>query len=87
MKLTVRQIAEAIQTVLSGTRASNYREGGDEYRILVQVKDADQMALREILDLTLANSAEVEAIIEYRKALLALYRLDGSILPRWGIKQ
>jgi len=56
LKLSVRQIAEALQTVLGGTRASVYRESGDEYRILVKVKDADQMELSDILDMTLVNS-------------------------------
>jgi HAE1 family hydrophobic/amphiphilic exporter-1 len=56
MKLTVSQIANMLQTVLSGTRASNYREGGDEYRILVKLKDAERMDLRDILDLTLTNA-------------------------------
>jgi HAE1 family hydrophobic/amphiphilic exporter-1 len=56
MKLTVSQIANMLQTVLSGTRASNYREGGDEYRILVKLRDAEQMDLRDILDLTLTNA-------------------------------
>ena len=56
MKLTISQIANMLQTALSGTRASNYREGGDEYRILVKVRDADRMDLREILDLTLTNA-------------------------------
>jgi len=56
MKLTVRQIAESLQTVLSGSGAGNYREGGDEFRILVQVKDAEKMNLRNLLDLTVANA-------------------------------
>ena len=56
MKLTVSQIANMLQTVLSGTRASNYREAGDEYRILVKLKDADQLKLDELLDLTLTNA-------------------------------
>ncbi len=56
MKLTVSQIANTLQTVLSGTRASNYREAGDEYRILVKLKDAERMDLRDILDLTLTNA-------------------------------
>jgi len=56
MKLTVSQIANALQTVLSGTRASNYREGGSEYRILVKLKEAERMDLRDILDLTLTNA-------------------------------
>jgi len=56
MSLTVRQIAEMLQTVLSGTRVGNFRESGDEYRILVKVEEADQMDLSEILDLTLVNT-------------------------------
>jgi HAE1 family hydrophobic/amphiphilic exporter-1 len=56
MKLTVSQIANTLQTFLTGTRASNYREGGDEFWIRVKVKDAEKMSLDELLDLTLTNS-------------------------------
>jgi HAE1 family hydrophobic/amphiphilic exporter-1 len=56
MKVTVSQVADMLQTVLSGTHASNYREGGDEYRILVKLPDAERMALQEVLDLTLTNA-------------------------------
>jgi HAE1 family hydrophobic/amphiphilic exporter-1 len=56
MKLTVSKIANTLQTILSGTSASNFREGGDEYRILVKLKGAERMDLRDILDLTLSNS-------------------------------
>ena len=56
MKLTVSQIANALQTVLTGTPASNYREAGDEFQILVKLKEADRMDLRDILDLTLTNA-------------------------------
>jgi HAE1 family hydrophobic/amphiphilic exporter-1 len=56
MKLTVSQIANTLQTVLSGTPAGYYHEAGDQFRILVQVKDADKMDLSEILDLTLTNT-------------------------------
>ncbi len=56
MRLTVKQVASTLQTVLSGSTAGNYREGGDEYAIRVQVKDADKLEIRDILDLTLTNS-------------------------------
>ncbi len=56
MKLSVSQIANMLKTVLTGTGASNYRESGDEYRILVKLEEAEQKTLREILDLTLVNS-------------------------------
>jgi HAE1 family hydrophobic/amphiphilic exporter-1 len=56
MKLTVSQIANTLQTFLTGTRASNYREAGDEFWIRVKVKNAETMSLDNILDLTLTNS-------------------------------
>ncbi|MDH5706359.1 MAG: efflux RND transporter permease subunit [Candidatus Aminicenantes bacterium] len=56
MKLTVSQIAYTLQTFLTGTRASNYREAGDEFWIRVKVQDAEQMSLEDILDLTLTNT-------------------------------
>ncbi|NIO03538.1 MAG: MMPL family transporter [Proteobacteria bacterium] len=55
MKLTVSQIADMLQTVLSGTHVSDYREAGEEYGILVKLKDPERLKLREILDLTLTN--------------------------------
>ncbi|NQT54828.1 MAG: efflux RND transporter permease subunit [Desulfobacteraceae bacterium] len=63
MKLTVSQIANMLQTVMSGTSAGNYREAGDEYRILVKLKDADQIPLRDILDLTLTNAKGEQVVL------------------------
>jgi len=56
MKLSVSQIGRTVQTVLTGTQASTFREGGDEFRILVKVKDAENMSIEDILNLTLTNS-------------------------------
>jgi HAE1 family hydrophobic/amphiphilic exporter-1 len=56
MKLTVSQIGGTLETVLSGTQASTFREGGKEYRILVKVKNAEKLTIGDILDLTLTNS-------------------------------
>jgi HAE1 family hydrophobic/amphiphilic exporter-1 len=56
MKLSVSQIANMLQTVLSGTHASDYREAGDEFRIMVKLMKAEEMNTREILDLTLTNT-------------------------------
>jgi HAE1 family hydrophobic/amphiphilic exporter-1 len=56
MHLTVSKIANALQTILSGTRAGYYRQAGDEYAILVKLRDAEQMNMDEILDLTLVNT-------------------------------
>jgi len=56
MKLTVSRIARMLQTVLSGSAAGYYREGGKEYRILVKIDGADKMELRALLDLPLINA-------------------------------
>jgi HAE1 family hydrophobic/amphiphilic exporter-1 len=56
LKLTVSQIANMLQTVISGTLAGSYREGGDEYDIRVKIEEAEKLNLREILDLTLIGS-------------------------------
>ncbi|HSV99956.1 MAG TPA: efflux RND transporter permease subunit [Sedimentisphaerales bacterium] len=56
MHLTVSRIANALQTILSGTEAGYYRQAGDEFTILVKLRDAEKADLRDILDLTLTNS-------------------------------
>ncbi|MFH1422125.1 MAG: efflux RND transporter permease subunit [Planctomycetota bacterium] len=56
MKVTVSQIAQMLQTILSGTSAGYFREGGNEYKILVKLKDAEKMKLNDILDLSITNS-------------------------------
>ena len=56
MKLSVNQVASFVQTVLMGTQASQFREGGREYRILVKVKDSEKLDINNILDLTMTNS-------------------------------
>lgn len=56
MKLSVSQIGGMLETVLSGTQASTFREGGKEYRILVRVKDAETLTIEDLLNLTLTNS-------------------------------
>jgi HAE1 family hydrophobic/amphiphilic exporter-1 len=56
MKLSVNQVADFIQTILMGTQASQYREGGREYDIRVKVKDSERLDISDILDLTITNS-------------------------------
>ena len=63
MKLTVSRIANMLQTVLSGTSAGNYREGGNEYRIRVKIEGAEKKELREILDLPITNTDGEQVVI------------------------
>jgi HAE1 family hydrophobic/amphiphilic exporter-1 len=74
MKLSVSNIADALQTILSGTQAGNFREAGDEYKILVKLKDAERTGINDLLDLTLIN-ADGEPVV---------LRNVVSILPTKG---
>lgn len=56
MKLSVNQIGDFISTILSGSQASQFREAGREYRILVKVKDSERLDVNDLLDLTITNS-------------------------------
>jgi len=62
MKLTILKIAKMLQTALSGTAASYFREAGNEYMIRVKLAEMDKKDLQEILDLSLTN-ADGEPVI------------------------
>lgn len=53
--VSVQRIASTLETALGGTRAGQYREDGQEHRILVRLRDARALPLEEILDLTVRN--------------------------------
>ncbi|MGE3180600.1 MAG: efflux RND transporter permease subunit [Phycisphaerae bacterium] len=55
--LTVRDIAEALETAIAGTEAGEYRSEGDSHRILVQLQNAERMSIDQVLDLTLRTSS------------------------------
>ncbi|MEO0514106.1 MAG: efflux RND transporter permease subunit [Planctomycetota bacterium] len=51
--LSVRQIAGALETAVSGQLAGEYRAAGDSYPIRVQLRNARQSSLEDLLQLTL----------------------------------
>ncbi len=64
MNLTVSKIANALQTILSGSTTGYFRQGGDEFTILVKLKNAEQMNLDDILNLTLVNSQNEPVVLK-----------------------
>lgn len=50
--LSIRDIAEALETAVSGRLAGEYRAAGDSYPIRVQLQNARQLSLEDILRLT-----------------------------------
>ncbi|MBI1336529.1 MAG: MMPL family transporter [Phycisphaera sp.] len=53
--LSVRQVTEALETAVAGTRAGDYQVQGNSYRILVQLRDAEKLSIDQVLDLTLTT--------------------------------
>ncbi|HSS65621.1 MAG TPA: efflux RND transporter permease subunit [Gammaproteobacteria bacterium] len=51
--LSVRDVTEVIETAVAGSTAGEFRAEGNSYRILVQLEDAEQRSMDEILDLSL----------------------------------
>jgi HAE1 family hydrophobic/amphiphilic exporter-1 len=55
--LSVRDVTQLLQTAVAGSKAGEYRAGGNSYRILVQLKDAEKRSINEILNLTLTTAS------------------------------
>jgi len=55
--LSVRDVTQLLQTAVAGSKAGEYRTGGNSYRILVQLKDAEKRSIDEILNLTLTTAS------------------------------
>jgi HAE1 family hydrophobic/amphiphilic exporter-1 len=55
--LSVRDVTELLQTAVAGSKAGDYRTGGNAYRILVQLAEAEKRSMDEILDLTLTTAS------------------------------
>ena len=53
--LDVNTIADFLETSVAGVSSTNYREAGDEYKIVVKIKDSDHRRLDEIHDLLVTN--------------------------------
>ncbi len=61
--LPVSEIAETLETAIGGTRASLYREEGDEYDILVRLREEDRLSLSQVsqVPLTLPDGRTIPA--------------------------
>jgi HAE1 family hydrophobic/amphiphilic exporter-1 len=55
--LSPADVARAVETAVAGSQAGEYRVRGNAYRILVQLADVENVALSEILDMTVQNAA------------------------------
>ncbi len=74
--LNPRDVTQLIETAIAGSRAGNYRSEGNSYRIFVQVQDAEQRSLDEVLNLTLRTASGEQV------ALRNLVSIESSRAPQ-----
>lgn len=94
--LSPRDVARTLEIAVAGALAGEYHVGGNAYRILVQLADAEHLPLSEILDLRLHNArgqrialrSVVESnpglgpIVIERKAQERLVKLTANVAGR-----
>ena len=61
MGLSVAEVADTLETAIGGTRASLYREEGDEYDILVRLREEDRLELSQVnnVPITLSDGSTI----------------------------
>ncbi len=74
MGLDVSEVADTLETAIGGTRASMFREEGDEYDIVVRLREEDRLQLDqvEIIPIILPDGRMIQA-----QSILAMRRQEG----------
>ncbi len=76
MGLQASTVAETLETAIGGTRASMFREDGDEYDILVRLREQDRLNVAQVpqVPIYLADGTSVAA-----ETLVKLDRREGPV--------
>ena len=76
MGLSVGAVADTLETAIGGTRASMFREEGDEYDILVRLREEDRLRVGQVDDVPvyLPDGSTVPA-----QTLVRLARREGPV--------
>ena len=71
MGLNVSDVATTLETAIGGTRSSMYRKDGDEFNILVRLREEDRLDIRNVgrvpLSTPLGRTIPAESVIELRR--------------------
>ncbi|HES59598.1 efflux RND transporter permease subunit [candidate division KSB1 bacterium] len=82
--LTVRQVAEVIQTNIGGSRAGVYREGGDEFPIMVRLQPKDRLSTLDLKNVSVpigdGQILPISAVVksERRKSPTEIDRINSQ---------
>jgi HAE1 family hydrophobic/amphiphilic exporter-1 len=63
MGISVKDVLTVIETAVAGSRAGEYRVEGNSYRILVQLQDAENRSIEEILDLNVQSASGEKVVL------------------------
>lgn len=74
--INTSQVADAIQTANEGTVASHFREGGDEYGILVRLRPQDRQSLADIERIYLSSPGGQQISLD---SIAKLQRVAGPV--------
>ncbi len=77
LRVAVASIADALRTILAGTSAGEFRDEGEEYTILVKVKDSDELSMDELLDMTILSEEKQPVIL---RNLVSLEDTTGAVV-------
>ncbi|MBD3258620.1 MMPL family transporter, partial [candidate division GN15 bacterium] len=82
--LTVSQVARVVQTNLGGGRAGVFREGGEEFPIMVRLQPEDRLSTQDLRNISVRTASgqtvPVSAVVstERRRGPTEIERLDGQ---------
>ncbi len=74
--MSVSQVAETLETAVGGRRSSFYREEGDEYDIVVRLREADRLQLAQVGRIPLRTS---QGELIHADAVVKLQRQEGPV--------
>lgn len=85
--LSVRDVARVVQANVGGLEAGRYREGGDEYPIVVRLRPEDRLTADDLRNVSLATArgpVPLSAVVERRRGRgpVAIDRVDGQRVTR-----
>ena len=82
--LSIREVAEVIQTNVGGMRAGVFREGGEEYPIIVRLQPQDRLSINDLSNISLRTRfgqiLPVSAVVDLqrRRSPIQIDRMNGQ---------
>ncbi len=77
LDLSVQRVARTLEAAIGGVRAGEFTQAGREYRIRLQVRDAERLTQSQILNLTIPSLTDGRSI-----ALRNVVRIEEGVGPQ-----